>query len=291
MRSTSDKLKGRAGFTLLELLVVIAIIGILAALAAGAYFRVSAAQQLKRSEATVKKIATGFQSQWNAVIDDVKDEIKNGKASNTNLLSLTGQDRDRVNAAWLKMRLRQEFPQTFDDVNSLGYSSYGLTAKQAYNEVFGLTSDTTASDYQGKESAILLYLALKQNRRGAGMNADDLGPNTVGTISYKGKNFNVFVDAWGTPICFERWGTTPYLNTAALNELTAAPYVHSTSQADSQDPFGKIANWSPAAAILRLRTDGKNFTPVIYSQGPDKSPNSNDDILSFRLLREGQRGN
>src|SRR5436190_1966990 len=112
----------RRGFSLIELLVVIGIIAVLMGLAAGAYFSVAKSQNVKRTETTIKKVATGLNSQWSSVIDEVKNEIKNGQqpvgASGNfwaNLLLIAGNDRDRANALYLKMRLRQEFPQSYTE--------------------------------------------------------------------------------------------------------------------------------------------------------------------------------
>src|SRR5688500_2474531 len=81
MRIPSQKSRARSAFTLIELLVVIAIIAILGALVAGAIHRLTGSQQIKRTEATVKKVQTGFEIQWKAVVDDAKDEIKNHKVN------------------------------------------------------------------------------------------------------------------------------------------------------------------------------------------------------------------
>lgn len=337
----------RHGFSLIELLVVCGIIAVLVALAAGAYFKVAQGQNQKRSETTIKKVATGLNSQWSAVIDDVKTEIKNGYppllgnvpgTQNTHqdfvnqLFTFAGGDRDRANALYLKMRLIQEFPQIFNEAtNNVILRSNAnpavyiyLPPKKFYVESLsgvalpGATTLQQAKLQLQMQSAILLYINLTQSRRGASFNAEDIGAGSKAVLSSAG-NLTVFIDAWGNPLGFERWsaasvnyninGTTvavpaQQLTAANLTELSSPPYA-AASQAlnyDPQDPSGRLLNWSlaitqpnppnpsnPSTAIPQF--DGQNRSPVVYSMGQDGVPATADDLLGFRLLIEGQRGN
>ena len=59
-----------------------------------------ASQQLKQSEATVKKVANGLDSQWNAVLDMARSEYKNNFSvlspnQQQQFLSDAGNDRDQ----------------------------------------------------------------------------------------------------------------------------------------------------------------------------------------------------
>ena len=181
----------RTGFTLIELLVVIAIIGTLAALGAGAYFRVMSSQTLKRSEATIKKIHTGLASQWTAAIDDVNNEVKNAKMTGTG---------DTAKITYMTDRLTKEFPMTISE----GVAKYPTLA-------------SAGSPPPDIANAICLYLALSKTRRGAIFNADDVGPSS--TKEYG--SFKYFVDAWGSPIKLVRWVTNP----TTLTDLTQQPFL------------------------------------------------------------------
>jgi prepilin-type N-terminal cleavage/methylation domain-containing protein len=287
----------RAGFTLIELLVVIAILAILFALGAGAYFRVTSSQKLRNSEATVKKIETGLEAQWLAVIDMAKDDIRNGKI-NSALLTAAGNDRDRAAALYTKMKLKVEFPVSFSEVNNPNTSTYGIPAKDVYKQY--ITGASAGGD-GNLESAVCLYMALTQARRGASFNPDQIGAGSVGTITVGGKNFQVFLDAWGTPIQFDRWTS----RTDILQEMNNAPYVSDPSAAnrDPQDPLDRLrpwaSNWTNEAAVPRSVMDGQNRIPTVRSAGPDKiwykqntgPVTSVDDIWGFRMKREGMKGN
>ncbi len=298
MRIPRSNSRRRSAFTLIELLVVIAIIAILCALVAGAIFRLSASQYVKRTEATVKKIQTGFDAQWKAVIDDAHEDTRKNYSNisatqKANLLAAAGNDGDRAAVIWVKMRLKQEFPQTFAEIynwNNAGNMVSYLPRKEFYfQEIQGATA-TNAPE----ESAVLLFLALTQTRRGVAFNVDDVGPGSVRVITVGNKQFKVFVDGWGTPVTFERWTNDP----ALLNELSNPPYVASNATyKDLQDPAGRLLSPTPAwpySSVMPLLhpNTNQNRGPVIRSAGPDRSyATTNDDILGFRLMTEGQRGN
>jgi prepilin-type N-terminal cleavage/methylation domain-containing protein len=314
MRRIHSLGRERAGFTIIELLVVIAIIAVLAALSLGAYFRVLATQYVKQSETTVRKISTGLEAQWTAVLDDAQAEIKNGQANALLTAPGVNSNPDMAQALYLKLRLRQEFPQTFKEANPAVYNpglqtlltTYGIKPKTIYASTIG-NNPAQGSDLT-KESAILLYLALTQTRRGATFKASDAGGGAVGTLSYGNAEFPVFIDAWGTYICFERWSSQPNRNAPnppgtlahglSLNtletELSQPPY----GTRDTTDPFGKLTNSGLMTAFQLAVVPGSptawpnyNYAPVVYSFGPDKYCQTTDDILSFRLSIAGQKGN
>jgi len=180
---TTVRNRRRAGFTLLELIVVIGIIILLAGLTMGAIFRVRDSQMEKTSTENVRKIQTGFEAQWKAAGDQIRAE----KSIPQIILDLTktangGYDATRAHALHMKLRLRQEFPQTFAEADP-----------KRYMAVFNPTNDPTLnailSQYPPKatfavavaglpdapadiEGAVLLYLILNQGRGGVTFNVD-----------------------------------------------------------------------------------------------------------------------
>jgi len=279
----------RNGFTLIELLVVIAIMTILMALAVGAYFRVYGSQQVRKTETNMKTINTGLEGQWNAVIDDVKDEIKNGRMPAA-FMTLAGGDQERAKALYMKARLKQEFPMTFDEARNPapGY----LAAKPFYTQALQGAMGGSNTD----QSSALLYLALSQQRRGASFNADQLGPGATADVAFSSAALKVFIDGWKRTISFERW---------TEDNGFAAEMTGTHGDRDPEDPSNKLtqswANKSAAELLLRIPTGtgqspfpaaNRYRGPFLRSDGASAgSGMTGDDILSFRLAREGRRGN
>jgi prepilin-type N-terminal cleavage/methylation domain-containing protein len=299
----------RSGFTLIELLVVIAIIAILLALTAGAVFRVSASQAIKRSETTVKKIQVGLEGQWKATIDNAKDELRSPPIDPNDYRygvygyakGLAGGDPARLRAIYIKLRLIQEFPTSFAEAVAPAGGTLG--AKPTY--VTALSGATApGAPY---ESAICLYLAINQGRRGQTFNNEDLGAGSVKSMQCGSASLNYFVDAWGGPITFDRWiandadplvadlSQSPYVPTN-VNSYTGSPNF------DKEDPESALyiakSNWSQnnmnnvAAVVGHPITQNapRNRGFVIRSPGPNKNYFDGDDILGYRLMKEGQRG-
>jgi prepilin-type N-terminal cleavage/methylation domain-containing protein len=312
----------RSGFTLIELLVVISIILVLAALTAGTVFRVLAGQSQKRTETTLKKLQTGLEGQWQAVIDSTKDELTSGGGSlnsaNSYLYSyaksLSAGDPSKLRAIYIKFRLTQEFPTSFAE--ALTPNQYVSAGKQAYaNALAGATPPG-----EPYESAICLYLAINQGRRGATFSVDDVGPSYVASRQCGSVGLNYFVDSYGQPITFERWADQSD-SANLIAELSAPPYapplnmqltptnLTGTLSADKDDPEGALYrlrnNWTQTQmneVALVLGNGNPSLHPInasmpqnlgfiIRSSGPNKKYYDGDDLLGYRLMKEGQRGN
>lgn len=290
----------RAGFTLIELLVVISIIAILAALTASAVFRVSGGQGVRRTESNIAKIAAALDQQWQAVLDQTRKETE-VLQPNISLFQNAGNDRERALVVWTKVRLKMEFPQTFAEARSAIRLTDGSGAlikayfRQEYvNYLAGAGSGTPE-----QEAAVCLYMALTLGRGGqAGFDAEQALQGAVSTISVGGRNFKVFVDSWGTPITFVRWPR-------GSADLNASPYVSNSARPDPQDPSGKLNNFFNAnlEALTHPFNPPRNLVPVIISAGKDKqygidavltptnASQESDNLYSYRLRKDGGRGN
>ncbi len=283
----------RTAFTLIEILVVIGIISVLAALTIGAVARGRSTAQVKTSEQTLSKIASGLAQQWAAA----RDQATTTNPPNwTTIVSLAGGDTRRARVLWVKMNLQREFPQNIAEALHtfsvgttpvlLPNSSY-VTALSPIQSVAGTLNANT-------QSAICIYQALQIARRGQQFNNDNIGSSGVGRVNVNGIDFPVFVDAWGNPIGFVRMTSDPSIQ-AELNEPI---YVGKNAHWDAEDREGTLLNttWSGSAlgktaqAMIAEPFINYNFQPYVFSWGLDQTANTSDDILSFRLREMGQRG-
>ncbi|HLN32260.1 MAG TPA: type II secretion system protein [Gemmataceae bacterium] len=258
----------RSAYTLLELLVVIAIIGILAALTAGATIQVMGYQRNSNTESNIKSLSTILDRQWRAVIDQANQETIPSSVKTT----LAGGSGPRARVIWKKLRLNQEFPMNFSEIfpsaaQLATLTSYGVPPKATYKALLGQmgvtagqsppqtpqTSLGVSPSTLASESAVCLYLALQENRKGVGITTDDLPVGSVNSKIYVDPTsgpvmVKEIADAWGYPLAFYRWATA---NTE-LNLLNpAAMGSTATVFRDPLDPEGLLMDstwWSTGPA-------------------------------------------
>jgi len=312
----------RGGFTFVELLVVIAIISVLAVLVTAAVGRVRGTQQVKATEQTITKVQLGFDQQWKATLDQARDDGRQGKIP-SGVVAWCNNDRDRATALWAYILLRLEFPQTFPEARTpvvLG-TAYTGQPKLTFAQV-PPTAPTSLAEYR-IQSAVLFYIIMSE-RGGRGMvfSSDDV---TTGEVAVSGGTFRGFKDAWGNPICFERFTASPDANTVPTFAKSFMPRP-GVSTIDPLDPMAKLAdrqNWDPTldpappAPPVNRKTiaelavmppvppggttgtffqfnTAQNRMPAMMSFGPNKTidadPLSGDDIYSYRLRRPGNPG-
>ena len=315
----------RAGVTLVELLVVMLIIATLASLVLSAVITVRDAQMKNFTESLVNKLASALEQQWNAAVDQIREEPVPNWA-----LSMGNGDPRIAKVIYLKARLKQEFPVSFYQAiypnanfgpqagTPVTYMTSGgaadLPPKATYQKALAPligsalipAMGTAVPTPQDFESSALLYLSLSQARRGqAGFNPDEnIEATAIQTRTVGGVTFKIFVDSWGNPI---RFWACPYGN----GELNAAPYLQNTfsqnqQSPDVQDPDQALVRFTSVAfakMVHPLGTSLHNLIPVVGSIGrdglsgvdpfdmtSDGTAGSNDNIYSYRLRRYGQRG-
>lgn len=314
MRCRTTTTARRAGMTLIELLVVMAIIGVLASLTIGAVFTVRESQVKSAAENTVQKLASAFDQQYKAVLDECRADTVPGWA-----VQMANGDLRRARVIYTKGRLAQEFPSTFAKAINPGgavVTVANLPPKPTY--VKACAGVTPAAAW---ESSALLYLALSQGRRGmsAASSLDDsIEPNAIQTVTANGKDFRILVDPYGTPLAFFNFPTGNI-------ELNQPPYVNNntanfpTNGRDPVDPEGTLYGQAwPVALRTQFQTafhalnapDAVNvpgtangLLPVIASAGRDgkwglnpttmaitNADQAGDNIYSYRLRRSGARG-
>lgn len=283
----------RAGFTLIELLVVMALLAVLAAIAAGVYFRVRSGAELTATQSTLDKLNAGIDRKWKAVLDAARKEAPNTPAG---FKTTCGNDPERILIVLSYMKLKNEFPTTVAEAtNPVSFGGLTLQPRSIFT---GLSATGTPEE----QSAACLYVSLTQG--GVGGETFDATPLQSQTRAVAGNQ--VFVDSWGKPIAFVRQ--------AYCAEVNSPPYTRSASGKDPVDTVGKLgglgANLTPfwtairtnqmnLAAIPATYDANQNWVPTVVSGGPNEkfgallggNDDGNDNLISFRLRKAGAKGN
>ena len=283
----------RVAFTLMEMLVVIAIIGILAALITGAVFMAMGSQQGSNTETGIRTIQKVFEQQWRAVLDKAdKEDVPAG------VLTLAGGSPKRARVIWKKLRLKQEFPMSYDEAKQPSFgggvyvSAVDLPAKKVYLTAIGSRSGTGPAI-----NAACLLLSLQQNRGGVVLSTDDIkglveDTNTDGILE--------LIDGWRNPMLFYR---TPTGNIELEGSNPAQSGTRAGRYRDPIDPDGLLMdrswnnfpNWNPANSQIRtfeallhpihtgttlpLYQPISNYiVPTLVSAGKDKKYGLNTDM-------------
>jgi prepilin-type N-terminal cleavage/methylation domain-containing protein len=302
--------RARPGFTLLEMLVVMGIIALLASITVTAVFRLQSSQKESNTNTHLTKIQMAFDQQWKGAIDNIKKQNYPDGVRNATVDATGANNTARAKALHMKLLLRKEFPQTFDEarlstnatVNANPYNDASMNAM--YGTKTSITSaigNLTPNDPH-LESAVLLYMFLSQSRGGASQNPEAIARTDLVTIG--NAQFRVLMDEWSEPIGFRRWAFDAEMNFIS-NELNSSPLVAPTALAnyDHDDPDGMLKPtpaWAGYASVKQLFTsilpnvaeplDGRNRGPFVVSKGRDKQVANDDDLYSFRL-QQFRKGN
>jgi prepilin-type N-terminal cleavage/methylation domain-containing protein len=304
----------RAGFTLLELLVVLFLITFISGLAMGVYTRVRRAQETKVCNESLTKLEQGMKLQWKSILDLARKEQIPPVT-----VYIAGGNQDRARALHMKLRLRQEFPQTFAEAmnapsspaaDATFASTYGagLTVNQALQQAY--TPRKAFSDGINKigtpvviaavpidvQHATMLMMNISQMRGGSVFDAEKgLGGSATRETVVGGTSFKLFYDPWDRLLKFERVSG----DATIAAELSAPPYIPATaSSGDPTDPLGTffLAAKYPWPVLLRTHAtsalneplDGQNRGYVIYSGGPRAGYNNGDEIYAHRIAGTGK---
>jgi hypothetical protein len=269
----------RPAYTLLELTVVIFIIVSLMALSAGAVIKFMAVQQTSNTRTTLDRTQGKLNKAWSAVKDQAYRETIPSSVQTWIQQNLAGGDVNSVGRArviYLKLRLRQVFPMSFDEALNnnvpVGYPLLPLAAYQTYLNSLGIVGTTPATAQY--ESSACLLMALQRFQSGSGVDASDLTTGgATGSLSLtSGKTIPYLTDAWNQPLYFARFPTGSLL----LNPNGA----WSGQNKDPGDPQGYLqtpqwgTTFGPVFTALTLQTLAPGnasymLAPMLVSSGPN----------------------
>lgn len=300
----------RAAFTLIELLVVLGIISVLVALLAAAVVKTLGTMQAQATDSTLEKVASELNKQWKVVIDQAGKEAVPDTVTN----NLAGGDVRRARVIWVKLRLKQEFPTSYQE--ALAPAPGYLNPKNVFVKAFP-NPPAKANDPNTESSACLL-LSLTQARGGLTWDAENtLGAGSIRDTDNDGNR--EILDSWGNPIYFIRVPIQP--NTPWSQDLNplqpgapppGLPPGMKQGTNDAQDPEGLLTNpqwvrtFGPAFAPLvhpvfafpqfpNAQARGyswQNLSPFVGSAGPYGYTHYglNDNRFSYRLKKQGAGG-
>ncbi len=289
---TSLRRPARHGFTLIELLVVIAIIAVLMSLILAGVMKALTLQNNKNTKGELTKLETARAKAYRQVIDAAKSESPCLLAS-----TWANGNAQLAQVLHIKLRLRQEFPQSFAEVTN----PLGVPAKPSYLRAL---QNAQPGHSANEQSSIMLYLALKESRRGSEFDPDSsLAAQEIRTTT---DGLKVIVDAFGNPIVFIRWPALPTLDPNAatssmlVNTLTTAV---KTPLIDDEDPENQMSvnnyvwfatpNGQQFAASCHgpslVGTAPYPLRPVIASTGFNGKFGDSDDLYSVNQVLGGSK--
>lgn len=280
-----NRTRSRAAFTLVEILVVITLIAVLAVLAVSGTMHVIDGQNEANTRTAIQAAYSILQKQWAKVVADAKKETPSAAA-----LQLAGSDPMRAQVIWIKLRLMEAFPASYDEINNPPpYQSYPNFASGT--PLIPDSQRRNISNYKRKlgssssqnlqaQSAACVVMALSINRGGVVLNEDNLGPYLKDT---DGDGLPELVDGWGTPIAFFRFPTQypNLLSTSGTKWLNPAKTGKGATYSDPLDPDGLLQatgsyDYTYFQGTLKAHAvaAGTYIIPALVSSGKDTRPNN-----------------
>jgi prepilin-type N-terminal cleavage/methylation domain-containing protein len=297
----SDRVQ-RSAFTLVELMVVITIMAALMALTASAVLKFIGVQQTSNTQSTLDRVQSQLARAWSKVKDEAYKETIPVPVSSWIQTYLSGSDAnttERVRVIYVKLKLRQAFPMSFNEAlypPTLPAPAGAcplppLPAYQTYLNSLGISGSSPQT--APIESSACLLMALQRGVSGAGIDPSVL------TAGGAAGNFQLsptssipyLTDAWGRPIFFTRAPAgNLYLNPIAPTSV-ANPYptpwwpggpVTCYSQPGANDPgdpqgYLNTAGWGATygsaffTVTLQVVAQGNTsykLAPMVASGGP-----------------------
>jgi len=211
----------RRAFTLIELIVVLGIIALLATLTAAAVMRYQQAQKESNTNTHLRKIHMELEKQWTAKVALIKSEPVPQVLKEYTKNADGTYDNARAKALHMKLRLRQEFPQNFGEVNStvtlstmdptntIVLAQYVYGSKPAFKTA--IKNPVMIDTPLEAQSAAMLALILSQGSGGSTTDVDAIARTKTLDYPQQGGGsiaLKVFADEWDNHIAFCGWRTT-----------------------------------------------------------------------------------
>jgi len=323
--------RSRRGISLIEILVVISIIGVLTAISVGTVFRLRAVQDESNTEATLSKLHSLLQTRWSAVLDDAKktvpEDLVQGLASGdkdrARVIWTYAKLQNEFPQTFVEARRTINFGgaailrprRNFETIaNDPGNTSLSPEMQSCLLICAALLDTGTAGNAAGLDG--IQNQVITRNPDGTGgrvikdswgtpihfirhatspeINAEPYARPT--TIRIPGTNNNfVILNPFDPLGKFIRWGTTPEGNLWANETGT-------TMNPSNRQRVMTILGFDPRPNNNYQRPN-VNEIPTLISAGKNKligdfstmlesaTDADADNILSYRLRREGDRGN
>jgi type II secretory pathway pseudopilin PulG len=269
------------GVTLIELMVAILIVIMLASMVLFALQRAQVSARQARTQALVARLHSIIGRQW-ATYQTRRVPVDASSLAPALAAELSTKAK--------RVLIRMELPDRWSEVaagnsgasvtvNAVNYQISPTAAARSYYRYYtsvsaGITGDDLPStDYQNAECLYMIVtvgLPLEREMLGTFSEAE------VGDVD--GDGAKEFLDAWGKPIGFLRW---------------PVGFVDFPAQDSTSYPFGHLSDLQPPRDSPSCRPDATEnhdpldprqmdtyaFTvfPLIYSAGPDKTPDINTE--------------
>jgi prepilin-type N-terminal cleavage/methylation domain-containing protein len=304
----------RSAFTLLELLIVTGIVAVLLTISAAAVIRYIDVQKLYNTQSLLKKLHSRLDAQMRLVAQKAMQEpIGTGGTDRSSIqstiMTMANNNTERARVIWVKLRLKQAFPNTFTEALNPDNGFFGSTVSlpplptyKQYLSNAGITYNGTSvpeaipSPDAYVESSVCLLMALQQGQGGGGIDAEDIGQSFIQQFQYKSATptshtVQVIIDGWGKPVAFCRWPWNCYALNPGSSPPTAAAQTGPNN--DPGDPRGLLCDyyWQTASVVPTYPTRFNSllgYTPAIWASGtPTTGGHSQSYVLTPVIVSGG----
>lgn len=267
--------EARTGFTLVELLVVLAIIAVLLSMTLGAVQQFRKTGGAKVTESNIKLVKTLLERQWSTVSEKAQREtITTLSTIMTNFAGTDALKDLRARVIYVKLRQRQAFPMTFDEVLRATPPTGALPTLPAYKQQLndlGYNSGNAASyPSVAVQNAVCLLMILEFGPGGGGATNNELTGATAKLVASPNlKDVRGLIDGYAQPLAFTRVPTGFANPNTTLVKQPVGNIAHPKGASDREfaDPADRdghlaVSAWVTAIGSQPIFTNVMRYTPV-----------------------------